>query len=295
LSNCVGFVDAGYHVIAPDQRGYNTSSKPEGIASYSIVHLVDDIVGLLDAFNAKTAYVAGHDWGGVVAYGLAVHHPSRVEKLIILNVPHPDAMLKALYTKPTQLLKSWYILWFQIPYLPEYLLSRNNFAAGQHTLATSGIPGHTFSTEDIKTLILAWQHEGAITGPINWYRAALQIDSFRLRSEEKENRRVRVPTLILWGEKDIALEKHLAEASLELIDHGSAIFFPNATHWIQHDLPVLITEHILKFFSSSSSSSSESSESESESASSDSSQTNAKKSTNNKPNTKKKSSGKKSN
>jgi len=236
--------NAGLHVVVPDQRGYNTSDKPQGISSYSADNLVRDIIGVLDHFHASDAFIVGHDWGGVVAWNLAIRHPERVKKLIILNAPHPGAFLPYATSHPSQLLKSWYIFFFQMPLIPEWYFSRENFRVGRATMAGSSIKGKTFSRDEISRFIQAWSEKGAVTSTINWYRAAIQIEILKRPNEPAI---VQPSTLIIWGERDIALEKGLAEHSLELCEMGSALYFEDATHWVQHDKPAEVTQAILDF------------------------------------------------
>jgi pimeloyl-ACP methyl ester carboxylesterase len=233
-------VAAGYHVIAPDQRGYNTSDKPRELEAYVITELVHDVIGLLDHFKSQKAIVIGHDWGAMVAWSVAIMYPERVEKLAILNVPHPDVFLTYVKTHLSQLRKSWYIFFFQIPYLPEFLLSRDDFKA-----LKLAFRGGSFSKDEISKFVEGWSQEYAVSGMLNWYRASLQ------KSKRQETpRRVRVPTQIIWGEKDIALESGLVEASVEQCDNVQVVRFTDASHWVQHDLPAKVTEKLIGFLKS---------------------------------------------
>ncbi len=126
--------DAGLRVIAPDQRGYNKSSKPADVRSHRISELTADVIAIADQAGAQTFALAGHDCGAAVAWNTAMRHHDRVKRLAILNVPHPAVMLRALRTKPSQMLRSWYMLFFQIPWVPEFLVSRYGFRAGEEML-----------------------------------------------------------------------------------------------------------------------------------------------------------------
>ena len=158
--------EAGFRVIAPDQRGYNLSDKPEGIDNYQIEHLVKDILGLADSLGLDRFHLAGHDWGAIVAWSLALANPERVKHLAIANVPHPAVFRSYLRTHPAQMLKSWYAGFFQIPHLPE-LFSR----AGNWRFLIGAMPGY-WPEEQQNRYREAWSQPGAITAMINWYRAA---------------------------------------------------------------------------------------------------------------------------
>ncbi len=223
------FAEAGYRVWAPDQRGYNLSDKPRGIAAYQIDTLANDIVGLIDAAGREQAFVVGHDWGAAVAWWLALRHPERVQKLGILNVPHPVVLTSFLRHNLGQLRKSWYIFFFQIPNLPERLIARDNWAFGVRSLKGSSRRG-TFSDADLDLYRRAWAQPGAITSMINWYRAIVQRPP-KLNGSP----RIKVPTLVIWGAQDRFLSAALAQPSVDLCDDGRLVMIPEATHWVQHE------------------------------------------------------------
>ena len=234
---------SGFCVVAPDQRGYNLSDKPEGAAHYRLDRLASDVLGILDHYGREKAIIVGHDWGAAVAWHVAIHHPERVERLAILNVPHPAAMMRALRkTGLRQLGKSWYIGFFQIPGLPEFVLRAGGFAAMRRMLRRSGKAG-TFTKEDLQRYSEAWRQPGALTAMLNWYRAA-----FRTYRQAGGSGVVSVPTLILWGERDIALIPELAQWSLEYCAQAHLVRFPEATHWVQHDEAKRVTARLLDFF-----------------------------------------------
>ena len=241
-------VQAGYRVIVPDQRGYNLSDKPVKVQDYRIDQLVKDVVGLFDALGQEKVFLAGHDWGAAVAWETALRHPQRVKKLAILNVPHLDVMMRFLREDLGQIRKSWYIFFFQIPWLPEALLRSGDYNGIAQSLLHSGLPD-TFTAEDLVSYKEAWKQPGALTGMVNWYRAAFRGGASSLwRLPKTPPRRVAVPTLILWGKKDVALRHEMAQASLELCDQGQLVFFDNATHWVQHDEAEAVTNNLLTFF-----------------------------------------------
>ncbi len=238
-------VEAGFRVITPDQRGYNLSDKPRGISAYDVNTLAKDVVGLFDHFGIQKARLVGHDWGAVVAWTVALNHPERLEKLTILNVPHPDVMQRFILENAEQRKKSWYVFFFQIPFFVEWVLRRDDYRNMARMLVGSGRKS-TFRRSDIEEYKKAWSHPGALTGMLNWYRNIFW-GSLRSIFQKKAARRVSVPTLILWGKNDVALSYEMVQPSLELCDHGSAVFFENATHWVQHDEADEVNKKLIEF------------------------------------------------
>ncbi|PRY34675.1 pimeloyl-ACP methyl ester carboxylesterase [Spirosoma oryzae] len=235
-----GLAEAGYRVWAPDQRGYNLSDKPDGIDAYQLDTLVADVVGLIDAAGQEKAIIVGHDWGGIVSWWLAVSHPERVERLVILNVPHPAVTRKFIRQYPGQLLRSWYIAFFQLPILPEWIMGANRSAMLARTLRTSSRSG-TFSPNDLAQYRTAWSQPGSVRSMINWYRALIRRPPARRPSV-----RVTMPALIIWGIHDQFLKQELAQASLRLCDDGRVEYL-DTTHWVQHEAPQRVNELIQGF------------------------------------------------
>jgi epoxide hydrolase 4 len=222
-------VQAGFHVIIPDQRGYALSDKPKGVRSYRTQKLGQDLIGLLAYFGVDKVGLVGHDWGAAVAWEVAIGFPERIDRLAVLNVPHPAVMLMTLRTSLHQILKSWYIGFFQIPAFPEWLLGVNHCALIARLLISSGKPG-TFSPSDLIEYKKAWTQPGALTAMLNWYRAVVQFPA-----TQRKNPRVNIPTLILWGQQDVALSAEMAQRSLAFCEDGRLVYFENATHWVQRD------------------------------------------------------------
>lgn len=234
--------EAGFRVSVPDQRGYNLSDKPKGVKAYSMNELTADILGLIDALGYDRVYLVGHDWGAAVAWALAIWHPERFHKLAILNVPHPKVMADTVRRDPRQMLKSWYIGFFQLPWIPEVALGSNNAAGLERLLRNSG-HAHTFEPADFAEYHKAWSQPGALTGMLNWYRAIL-----RHPPEFPENPRIRIPTLMIWGVQDAALARWMARPSIDYCDDGQLIFFEDATHWVQHDRAQEVSALLIEFF-----------------------------------------------
>jgi pimeloyl-ACP methyl ester carboxylesterase len=232
---------AGYTVWAPDQRGYNRSDKPAGVASYAIDTLARDVVGLIEASGREQVYLVGHDWGAAVAWWVAGKYPERVKKLAILNVPHPAVMRRAVLEDAEQRKRSWYIFFFQLPWLPEQSLRQENFANLIRSLKGSGRRG-TFTDDDLAAYRQAWSQPGALTAMLNWYRAAV-----RNQGQAVDVGRIAVPALMIWGAQDVALGRTLAQPSIDLCDDGRLVFLEEASHWVQHEEPAAVNRLLLEF------------------------------------------------
>ncbi len=234
---------AGYRVIVPDQRGYNLSEKPAGVREYRGEALVEDVLGLMQALGLQRVSVIGHDWGAAVAWWTASAYPERIERLVILNVPHPKVMARALRTSWRQRLRSWYIAFFQLPRVPELLLRAAGFARMQAGLRRSARSG-TFVAPELEAYRQAWAQPGALTAMLNWYRAAA-----RYRPRISLRKKIQVPTLMIWGARDLALGLELAQASIELCERGRLVVLEEATHWVQHEAGDEVNRLLLEFLS----------------------------------------------
>ena len=232
---------AGYRVWAPDQRGYNLSDKPSGIAAYTLDQLGADVISLLDAAGQETAYLIGHDWGAAVAWWVASKYPARLARMVIINVPHGAVLMKHLRSNPAQISKSWYMFFFQFPYLAEILIPLRNWHMFAKTLTNSSRPG-TFTNDDLDKYRQAWSQPKALTSMLNWYRAVMQRPP-----KPPENMRITVPTLLIWGAQDKFLGRELARPSIDLCDDGRLVFFEDATHWVQHEEAGRVNELIDTF------------------------------------------------
>ncbi len=239
---------AGYRVLVPDQRGYNRSDAPPSIAAYELDRLTADVRGLIDAAGHDRAHVIGHDWGAMVAWRLAMTHPERLGHLGILNVPHPRVFRRTLRTSPSQFLRSLYALFFQIPRLPEWLLGRNDGHGLAWMLRWSSRPD-TFTENDLAAYRRAWARPGRLRGMLNWYRAAAR----RALRGEADTPSIEVPTIVLWGARDVALSRQMAAPSAALCTDGRLTILEEATHWVQHDAPATVTHHLLDHLGAASS------------------------------------------
>lgn len=232
--------EAGFRVVAPDQRGYNLSDKTP---PYDLGTLVQDIEHLIAAAGRDSAHIIGHDWGAAVAWGLAATRPERVRTLAILNVPHPGPMGRALFGgNVRQMLASWYIAFFQLKWLPEWMLRRDHYAALRSGLQRSARRG-AISDADLEVYARAWAQPGALTAMLGWYRGLRGM--FAVDERQRWLKRIAAPTVILWGERVFALRVELAEESVYWLEQGRLVRLPGATHWVAEDLPESITQHLL--------------------------------------------------
>ena len=229
--------NAGYRVVVPDQRGYNLSGKPPAVSDYRIDALARDVVGVIDAYDRESAAVAGHDWGAAVGWWLALHHADRVSEFVAVNVPHPTVFERAIRNSWDQRLKSWYMLAFQLPRLPEAVASAGNWRLAVRGLRETSDPG-TFSDEDFRRYRRAWSRDGAFEAMVNWYRAIVRD------RPTPETETVEVPTLVIWGAKDRFLSTRLAGQSVERCADGRLLTLDTATHWVVHEEPHRVAEAI---------------------------------------------------
>ena len=233
---------AGFRVLVPDQRGYNLSSKPEGLRAYMMDVLAEDVLGLAAAVGRSTFALIGHDWGAGLAWHLAARHPEKIERAVILNGPHLAAMRDYTLSHPGQMLRSWYFGFFQVSWLPERLLRASDFAALRQALTKTSLPG-TFQSDDLERYREAWAQPGALTAILNWYRA-LPLHPRAFRAE-----RITVPVRVIWGDRDPGLQTGLAKASLALSERGEVFHLSDATHWVQHEKPDEVNRLIVEFLS----------------------------------------------
>ena len=236
---------AGFRVLAPDMRGYNLSSRPSSVSSYAPAKLAADVRDLIAERGASRAFVAGHDWGAAVAWLTAMRHPDVVERLAILNVPHPRRMLEGLRRPGRQLARSWYMFFFQVPWLPERLLAAGDWR-GLRQPFSEARPG-AFTAADIERYKQAWSQPGAITAMLNYYRASIRRPPGGVSGRSLPP--VEAPTLVIWGERDRHLGAELAEPERRDVPHLERVVrLPAASHWVQHDEPDRVSELLIDFF-----------------------------------------------
>jgi pimeloyl-ACP methyl ester carboxylesterase len=229
---------AGFLVVAPDMRGYGESDKPVGIGPYSMARLADDVASIVGQFGRERAFVAGHDFGGGAAWAAAMMHPEFIDRLAILNSVHPVGFERQMHHW-SQIRRSWYMLFFQLPGVPEMLLSSHDFALVRRALAVDGL-----SPDTVVDLLHGVQPPGAIGAAINWYRAAWR-DVVRRRLLP---RRVDIPTLVIWGDGERYLDPELAEPPSDYVTNARVVHIPEASHWVHHDAPEQVSALLIDHF-----------------------------------------------
>ena len=238
--------------VAPDMRGYNLSSKPEGVEHYRVSHMVKDLRELAKSLGHERFIVVAHDWGGGVAWSLAIRHPECLEKLVIINSPHPATFERELNQNPAQQAASQYMLFFRSP-KAEAALSANDYKALCDTVLTAGLKKGHFTEDDRQAYLAAWSQPGAMTGSLNWYRAAGigpptgAEPKARSFVSDSAAHQVAVPTLVIWGEKDAALVKENLDGLDQYVPDLTVHRIPDGTHWVVHEQPAEVTRHIREF------------------------------------------------
>jgi len=236
-----------FQVVAPDLRGYNDSEKPAGVANYQIDLLTADVMGLIRAFGEEKAIIVGHDWGGGVAWTFAADYPQATERLIVLNCPHPGAFQKQLRSNFRQLRRSWYMFFFQIPWLPEWGIRLNRRRFVEQAFRGMAIRKEAFPDEDLQRYVEALEKPGALTAAINYYRTAFRET---VRRGERQFAKIIRPTLLIWGEEDIALGKELTyNMEPYFTDRFEIKYIPRCSHWVQQEQPELVNRYMLEFLS----------------------------------------------
>jgi epoxide hydrolase 4 len=229
----------GYRVWAPNLRGYGATDSPQEIDAYAIDILVADVAALIAASGAKKVLLLAHDWGGALAWILAMRRPDLIDRLVILNLPHPACLEREL-KRARQLRKSWYMFFFQIPNLPEYLLRRDQARMIGSMFRGTNHP-ERFPADAIAVYRENALRPGGLTAMLNWYRAFFR----RRREPQKEEStarrprfpKIEIPTLFLWGDADVALDFRTTAGTENYVANLTFRVFPGISHWIQQEAP----------------------------------------------------------
>lgn len=235
-----------YKVVALDLRGYNESEKPDGLAAYRLTELVQDIRGVITGLGYDRCILVGHDWGGAIAWNFAYDYPDLVERLIVLNLPHP-AKFAAGLRSPQQLLRSSYIFFFQLPLLPELVLQAFDYQLIAEALSNMAVNKTAFTSADLRAYQDAAAKPGALTAMINYYRANIMQPELTSRDWGV----LQVPTLLIWGEDDQALGKELTYGTETYVRDLTVRYIPNCSHWVQQERPQLVNQYMREFLQKS--------------------------------------------
>jgi pimeloyl-ACP methyl ester carboxylesterase len=238
-------VELGFRVWAPNQRGYGKTTRPRAVDDYAIDHLLADVAALIDVAGARSVTLIGHDWGAAVAWFFALRRLRPLERLVIMNVPHPAVFSKRLRDSWRQRARSWYMGFFQLPWLPEWVLGRDGARAiGRIFKATSCEPAR-FTPEILSVYRDQAKTPGALTAMLNWYRAAAR--GGMVRQVKLGFPTIEVPTLMLWGERDAALGKETTYGTHRYVSDLRIHYIPGASHWVQQDAPERVNEELVRF------------------------------------------------
>ncbi len=226
----------GYRVWAPDLRGYGGSSRPQGVEAYALEELQEDVASLIEASGAKQVVLIGHDWGALIAWYYAMFGLPPISRLIIMNVPHPALAERGLRTL-RQLVKSWYIFFFQLPKIPEIALARNGCAAIGRAFRGMAVDKSRFPDEVLRVYQKNAAQPGALTAMLNYYRALVRG---RSGTRRRGTPRIDTPTLMIWGEADAALGKELTYGTDQYVSDLTLRYLPNVSHWVQQEAPEVV-------------------------------------------------------
>ncbi len=234
-----------FRIVAPDLRGYNLSDKPIGVEHYKPSLVTEDIKQFIDHLNEDRATVISHDWGGAIALQLADNHPEVIDKLVIMNTVHPYYLLKAFLQSTTQLKKSWYIFFFQLPKLPEYYIGKDLYAFFSKAFKGWSYRKDAFTEDDIAAYVEAFSKPYALTGAINYYRAAFRDAPRQFFAKPGQ---IRADTLVIWGEDDRALDQTLLKRMTNNFANRFEVHtIPDCSHWVQQERPEEVNQSILDF------------------------------------------------
>ncbi|XP_074077789.1 epoxide hydrolase 4 [Macrotis lagotis] len=234
-----------YRVVALDLRGYGETDAPSHQESYKLDCIVVDIKDILDSLGYSKCVLIGHDWGGMIAWLIAICYPELVTKLVVINFPHPNVFTEYILWHPTQLIKSGYYFFFQMPWFPEFMFTINDFKALKHLFTSQrtgiGKKGCRLTLEDLEAYVYVFSQPGALTGPINHFRNIFSCLPLKYHQ-------VTTPTLLLWGERDAFMDVEMAEVTrIYVKSHFRLTILSEASHWLQQDQPDIVNKLIWTF------------------------------------------------
>lgn len=236
-------VDAGFSVAAPDLRGYNLSDRPMEVGAYDLRLLVEDVAAVIRSTGHERAHVVGHDWGGIIAWTFAGTHPALLDKLVVTGAPHMRLYVRAVRRNLRQALRSWYVLLFRLPVLPEWLLAAGNYAAIRRMFERFPRRRGAFSPSDVEKYVAAVARPGALTAALNYYRANAGTGGFRLAYSA----RTEAETLVIWGEKEPALVPEVLEGLEGVAPRSRVVRLPGVSHWVQSEAPEEVSRLLIEF------------------------------------------------
>jgi epoxide hydrolase 4 len=222
----------GWRVWALNLRGYGASEKPEGVAAYRLDTLAEDLGALIDESGAKEVMLVAHDWGAIIAWHFAIKRVRPLTRLIIMNVPHPACGRREL-KHWHQLSKSWYIFFFQLPWLPEWLMGRGRGKGIKGAILRMAVDKSAFPRDVLKVYADAAMRPGALTAMINYYRALLRMPDAKNAGESV----IDVPTLMVWGEEDLAIDIRCTDGTDAYVRDFTLHRLPGVSHWVQQEAP----------------------------------------------------------
>ncbi|MDP8906370.1 MAG: alpha/beta hydrolase [Thermoproteota archaeon] len=246
----IPFFAQNFKVVAPDMRGYGDTDKPKEIKEYKIGKLSRDIIELIHSFGKESAIIVGHDWGGIIGWSIAMIAPNVVEKLIVMNAPHPLVFKKNAFRSLAQMKKSWYMFFFLLQKVPEKVLSSNDFKILRHFFESSIKRKDRFTQGDIEEYVSAWRKYGStgLTGGINYYRANLISMFWKNHGESTPYPKIKNPTLMIWGENDSFLGIEMTENTQKSVEAPFLLkLIPGCGHWVQQEAPDEVNQIMYEF------------------------------------------------
>ncbi|MSU76916.1 MAG: alpha/beta hydrolase [Gemmataceae bacterium] len=226
----------GYTAWAPNLRGYGETTRPCYVGDYALSHLIADVAGLIDAAGKRSTLLIGHDWGGAIAWSFVLAPLRPIERFIVMNMPHPARFVAGLFRLP-QILRSWYVFFFQMPLFPEWILTVYGAKAIGDGFLNTAVDKSRFPEKVLDVYRRQALQPGAMTAMLNYYRALFRTWPRVKQMQRLEANPLETPTLMIWGERDSALGKELTLGTDKLVRDLTLHYLPNASDWVQQDAP----------------------------------------------------------